>query len=111
MQRFDRLISVCAILLCAAVSAGCASGDPAPAVRDVALVAPYPPPAKRAEIPPPPPSTDALWQAGHWTWNGANFIWTPGSYIQRPTPTANWLPGYWVQDASGWIWTDGHWQS
>ena len=112
MQRFDRVtVGISVGLLCAVLSVGCASVSPTPPDRVAALVAPYPPPPKRAEIPPPPPSADALWQAGHWTWNGASFVWTRGSYIRRPTPTANWLPGYWVEDSSGWIWTDGRWQS
>ncbi len=111
MQGFDRIVSISVALLCGVILFGCASVNPVPPDRVAAFVAPYPPPPKRAEIPPPPPSTDALWQTGHWTWNGTDFIWTPGSYIQRPTPTANWLPGYWVQDSSGWIWTDGRWQS
>jgi YXWGXW repeat-containing protein len=111
MQRFDRVIGISAALLSSALLAGCASVVPAPAVHAAALAAPYPPPPKRAEIPPSPPSTDSLWEAGHWTWTGATFAWTPGSYLQRPKPTANWLPGYWVQDTSGWIWNDGHWQS
>ncbi len=111
MQRFDRSVGICAAVLSTVLAVACTSVDPAPADRLAVSVAPYPPPPKRAEIPPAPPSPDALWQAGHWTWNGASFAWTPGSYIRRPTPTANWLPGYWVQDSSGWIWTDGHWQS
>ena len=106
MPRFDRVtVGISVGLLCAALSVGCASVSPTQPDRVAALAAPYPPPPKRAEIPPPPPSVDALWQAGHWTWNGASFVWTRGSYIRRPTPTANWLPGYWVEDASGWVWT------
>ncbi|MBV8735964.1 MAG: YXWGXW repeat-containing protein [Alphaproteobacteria bacterium] len=58
-----------------------------------------------------PLSTDALWEGGHWSWSGVKYTWIHGSYIRRPTPTANWMPGYWDQDSRGWIWTDGHWQS
>jgi hypothetical protein len=52
-----------------------------------------------------------LWLAGHWKWDSANYAWTPGHYVQRPTPTANWLPDYWQQESGGWQWVEGHWES
>jgi hypothetical protein len=75
------------------------------------VLASFPPPAKRAEIPPPAPSPHALWDGGHWSWNGARYVWTPGRYIERPKPDANWLPGYWQQEADGWTWVEGRWRS
>lgn len=111
MRRFDRMVGLAVAISCIAFLTACSAAGPDPAGHVAALVAPYPPPPKRAEIPPPPSSTDALWQGGHWSWNGARFVWIPGSYIRRPTPTTNWMPGYWDQDSRGWIWTDGHWQS
>jgi WXXGXW repeat (2 copies) len=75
------------------------------------LVAPYAPPPLQAETPPPPPSPLAMWQPGHWSWNGSQYLWTSGHYIERPNPSANWQPGYWQQRAGGWIWVDGHWIS
>lgn len=112
MRHFDRRIGVLATVLCAATVGACSAArvDP-PAHLAAAVVAPYPPPPRRAEIPPPAPSADALWLVGHWNWNGANYVWTPGSYIARPTPTANWVPGYWEQETRGWVWTGGHWES
>ncbi len=106
-----RIAGSAAMALCAALISGCTGGRPDPPHMGAALAAPYPPPPKRAEIPPAPPSADVLWQVGHWKWGGSKYVWTPGSYIRRPSPTANWLPGYWVQDASGWVWTEGRWSS
>jgi len=74
-------------------------------------VAPYGPPPLQVETPPAPPTPLAMWQPGHWSWNGSQYGWTPGHYVERPAPTANWLPGYWQQGAGGWTWVDGHWAS
>jgi WXXGXW repeat (2 copies) len=75
------------------------------------LAAPRSPPPKRGEIPPPAPSPEVLWHSGHWSWDGAKYIWTAGHYVERPSPSANWLPGYWEETPGGWIWVDGQWTS
>jgi hypothetical protein len=73
--------------------------------------APRPPPPRRAEIPPPAPSPQVLWKYGHWRWNGQQYVWVPGRYVQRPSPTANWIPDYWEQGPEGWMWVEGQWTS
>jgi hypothetical protein len=90
---------------------GCSVAGSDPPAQAAAAVAPYPPPARRAEIPPAARSTDALWLVGHWHWDGSKYSWTPGHYVERPSPSANWMPGYWEQDFGGWRWTEGHWES
>ena len=119
MPQIDRIIGVAAVALtvlvfsaCSAppvapVEAGPASGSPGTAIS----VAPHPPPPKRAEIPPPAPSPQALWKFGHWSWNGRQYVWTPGHYVQRPSPTANWIPDYWEEAPGGWMWVEGQWTS
>jgi hypothetical protein len=117
MRHVDRMIGVAPVVLgitaCAApqttsLEAAVGSmGKPQTAI----IVAASPPPAKRVEIPPPAPSAQALWDHGHWSWNGARYVWTPGRYIERPRPDANWLPGYWQQEAEGWVWVEGRWRS
>ena len=111
MPRSVRVATIAANAVCGALLLACSTAPPRTSGNVAAIVAPYPPPPKRAEIPPTAPTADSLWQCGHWTWNGMKYRWTPGTYLQRPTPTANWMPGYWEQDAGGWIWTEGHWQS
>jgi WXXGXW repeat (2 copies) len=113
MQYIGRMVGFVlgtALLSGAALLSGCSVAVSDPSAH-TAAVAPYPPPPERAEIPPPAPSTDLLWLAGHWNWNGAKYAWTPGHYVQRPLPTANWRPGYWDQESGGWLWTEGHWDS
>ena len=67
------------------------------AAQNAFVAAPHPPPPRRAEIPPPAPSPQVLWKYGHWRWNGQQYVWVPGLYVQRPSPTANWIPDYWEQ--------------
>jgi hypothetical protein len=111
MRYLDRTVGFAAAFLCAALLSACTAAKSDPPAGNAAIVAPYPPPPLRAEIPPLASSADALWLVGHWCWNGEKYHWTPGRYVQRPTPTANWRPGYWGQASGGWVWTDGHWQS
>jgi hypothetical protein len=120
MQHVDRMIGAVAVALGVVVLSGCAmlraSSNEAGAAsfntwREAVIPASSPPPAKRAEIPPPAPSPQALWDTGHWSWDGVRYAWTPGRYIERPQPDANWIPGYWQQEAGGWTWIEGRWRS
>jgi YXWGXW repeat-containing protein len=111
MKRFARTGGLVAAAICVAWLSACSAVKSDPPAHSAAAAAPYPPPPMRAEIPSPARSADSLWLVGHWNWDGARYAWTPGHYVQRPTPTANWLPGYWEQGSGGWVWTEGHWQS
>src|SRR5262249_30416384 len=53
---------------------------PAPSI----ITAPNPPPPPQAETPPPVPSPSYVWEAGHWSWNGVQYIWQPGRYVEKP---------------------------
>ena len=74
-----------------------------------ALVAPAPPPGPEAEIPPPAPSPSYVWEPGHWSWNGVQYFWEPGRYVERPAVSATYVPGHWEQRANGWVWVEGRW--
>jgi hypothetical protein len=88
--------------------------SPAPVQSSEVIIAPNAPPAPRVETIPAPPGTEAqtmYWRPGHWTWTGANWAWEPGTYVQRPQPTAVWEPGHWSpRSDGGYVWVDGHWQ-
>jgi WXXGXW repeat (2 copies) len=87
---------------------------PVQLAQSTVVIAPNPPPPLRTEPVPPPPSVEThvmYWQQGHWMWNGANWEWASGQYVQRPAPQAVWEPGHWAQQPSGgYVWVDGHWQ-
>jgi hypothetical protein len=111
MQYRDRSIGAVSAALCTVLLWGCSPTSSDAPQQMAAAVAPFPPPPRRAEIPPAVPATDLLWLEGHWNWDGAKYVWTPGRYSPRPAPTANWLPGYWEEQSGGWTWTDGRWDS
>jgi hypothetical protein len=74
------------------------------------ITVPTPPPAPQPEFPPPPPSPTYVWQSGHWSWNGVQYFWEPGKYVERPTTSASYVPGHWEQHPTGWVWVEGRWE-
>jgi hypothetical protein len=96
-----------AALIAASALAGCVAEQPRPAER-VVVVRPAPPPP-RAEMQPPPPGERAVWDPGHWNWNGRDYAWVPGHYIERPNVAMRWEPGHWVQERGSWVWVEGSW--
>jgi hypothetical protein len=62
---------------------------PSNAGTTTVTVAPIAPPPAQVETPPPAPSPLAMWQPGHWSWNGSQYFWTSGHYVERPSPSAN----------------------
>ena len=119
MQHVDRTIGVAAVALGLVALSACSTSPVTPAevtatrsgIPGSALIlALFPPPAKRAEIPPAAPSPQAQWDGGHWSWNGARYVWAPGRFIERPHRDANWIPGYWQREAGGWAWIEGRWK-
>jgi hypothetical protein len=105
------VLTMSALLLTACYSPS-QSGYLPPA--DTAITAPKaPPPAHQEEVPaaPPGPANYFVWDDGHWHWDGKDYVWIPGRYIERPYIGANWVPGRW--DDSGntqWTYTPGHWR-
>jgi hypothetical protein len=73
------------------------------------ITVPLPPPAAQSEIPPPAPLPSYVWELGHWSWNGVQYIWEPGKYVERPTVSATFVPGYWEPQGNGWVWVEGRW--
>jgi hypothetical protein len=119
MQHVDLCIGVAAAALSIITLSACSTPPAAPVGVSAAratpaaetIPAPHAPPPTRAEIPPPSPSPQALWRFGHWSWNGKQFVWNPGHYVERPSPEASWIPGYWEQRPEGWIRVDDQWAS
>src|SRR5690606_8432808 len=47
------------------------------------IVRTAPPPPRRVAARPRAPRYDAVWVEGHWTWNGARYVWTAGRWERR----------------------------
>lgn len=77
--------------------------------QDVVYV-PTAPPTPRVEVVPPlPPGRVETWQPGYWHWNGAEYVWVAGHYVDAPRRGAVWIPGRWEQRPQGWVYIAGHW--
>lgn len=82
---------------------------PRPA-RVVEIRAPYAPPAPRYEVVPASPYEAAVWDPGHWHWNGNAYVWEAGHWVDRPHVRAVWEPGHWSERGGVWVWVSGHWR-
>lgn len=47
------------------------------------------------------PSPGYVWIPGYWDWNGSDYVWMSGKWMELPTPQATWVPGHWEQTGSG----------
>jgi hypothetical protein len=80
-----------------------------PPAASTIVIAPTAPPAPQTEIPPPAPVPSYVWEAGHWAWNGLQYIWQSGKYVEKPTVSATFVSGHWEEHPNGWFWVQGHW--
>jgi hypothetical protein len=80
--------------------------DP-PAVAN--RVATAPPPPLLVESPGTPPSHEAIWIAGFWSWTGIRFAWVAGLW-SAPRPGWRWIEGHWKPDHRAWRWEPGRWR-
>jgi hypothetical protein len=83
----------------------CASG---------AIVDRKPPPPKQEERP-LKPSSDVIWQDGHWAYDSSadHFYWVSGLWA-RPQRNRIWIAGYWeavdTDQGQGWQWVEARWE-
>jgi hypothetical protein len=86
-------------------------GGPPPAPPGTVYV-PAAPPAEIVEMQPPPPDRRPIWhwQKGHWRWDGRQYAWFPGRWVERPPHMHEWVPAHWERHPNGWFMVEGHWQ-
>jgi hypothetical protein len=59
---------------------------------------------------PPLPADGYLWTPGYWAWDGMDYYWVPGTWVQPPVSGLLWTPGYWGWNDSGsYAWNAGYW--
>jgi hypothetical protein len=81
-------------------------------VVDEVVVARQPPPLRVEVVPAPPQAHPELfvWHAGHWRWEGNEYVWHPGRYEKRPAANAVWVQPEWVARGNQWVFRPGHWK-
>jgi hypothetical protein len=118
LPRSHHLPALIAAMVAAGALAGCVVDRPAPQATERVIVTPPPtervvvrpaPPAPRVEVQPAAPDTRAVWDPGHWNWDGRQYVWVPGRYIERPNVATRWEPGRWVAENGSWVWMEGRW--
>lgn len=68
------------------------------------------PPIQAERVPAPPKSSAVLiWQPGHYDWNGVDYVWIPGEWIERAGRGTLWQDGYWQQINQTSVWVPAHW--
>jgi hypothetical protein len=83
-------------------------GDPAEKPKPV-ILPPAVPPAKIEPVARKPRFLVAQWQPSTWEWDGHQFVWTLGAWVQPP-PGMVWQNGDWVKNELGdWVWRTGGW--
>ncbi len=85
--------------LCLLTVGGCAATRPSH---------PPIPPYQTEDVPLPPVSAVVVvWQPGHFDWDGADYKWVPGEWVERKSTT--WLDGYWDETKPTPVWVPAHW--
>ncbi len=98
-MKKQMLAAICASLLAVSVAAG---------AQIVVHIGP--PPPRPVERIPPPPHRGWVWQPGFHRWDGARYVWVPGTYAAPPYENARWVPGHWAHRGGGYVWVEGHWR-
>ena len=79
-------------------------------VASAQLVVRVGPPRPVYERPGPVPHPGWVWQPGYHRWDGARYVWVPGTYAAPPYEHARWVPGHWGHRGGGYAWVEGHWR-
>ena len=70
------------------------------------------PPPRAEMVPPPPGGGRMIWEPGHWHWNGAQYVWFGGHYVERRPNYGHYVPGHWAWSPrlGRYEWIAAHWQ-
>ncbi|NOY90222.1 MAG: BcpO-related WXXGXW repeat protein [Deltaproteobacteria bacterium] len=69
------------------------------------------PPARRATVAvrPAAPVSGAVWVQGQWQWNGAQYVWTEGYWLQ-PRAGSVYVQPRWQRRGRGYVYVQGAWR-
>jgi hypothetical protein len=102
-MRFQKFIFLIpALLLCSAPMLSHAGIGVSVQVN---LAPPVIPVYEQPELPAP----GYLWSPGYWAWDGSDYYWVPGTWVEPPSSGMLWTPGYWNYQDGLYVWNDGYW--
>jgi len=82
----------------------------APAPQGVVVYQAPPAPRAVVAVRPAAPVTGAVWVEGHWQWNGAQYVWMQGSWLQ-PRAGAVYVQPRWERRGRGYVYVQGNWRA
>jgi len=100
----------CRAMVCTVAIVGSLMAAPACASPRGRVFVRVGPPAPIVEVRAVAPGPRYVWVPGYHAWNGAAYVWTPGSWLVPPRPRAVWVPGRWVRARRGWYFAEGYWR-
>ncbi len=68
------------------------------------------PPRRHRERRTERPDADAVWVAGYWDWQGAQWAWVPGRW-DHPENRGAWVQPRYMREGDGYRYEPGHWSS
>jgi hypothetical protein len=80
-----------------------------PAQVDVGISVGIAPPAFPYYEQPLCPGEGFIWTPGYWAWDGTDYYWVPGTWVEAPFVGGLWTPGYWGWGGSAFMWHVGYW--
>ncbi len=103
-MRYPKILALLPVLLL------CAAPALSQAAVDVSFSVSVAPP----ELPivyeqPPLPEPGYIWTPGYWAWDGMDYYWVPGTWVEPPSSDMYWTPGYWGWRDGYYGWNPGYW--
>lgn len=68
------------------------------------------PPQLRVETQPEPEWGGAVWQPGHWRWNGRSWYWRRGRWLQPRGDGYYYSQARWIEQGGRWVYYSGGWR-
>ena len=98
-----------AALAITALSATLPLAVPARAQVNITITTVLAPPPLPIYEQPPIPASGYLWAPGYWAWDGYDYYWVPGAWVEPPSVGLLWTPGYWGWRDTVYIYNPGYW--
>jgi WXXGXW repeat (2 copies) len=55
------------------------------------------------------PEDGYIWTPGYWAWDGNNYYWVDGTWVESPEVGFLWTPGYWGWGGDAFLFHEGYW--
>jgi WXXGXW repeat (2 copies) len=55
------------------------------------------------------PGDGYIWTPGYWAWDGNDYYWVDGTWVESPEVGFLWTPGYWGWGGNAFLFHEGYW--